>query len=79
VKRDEGEISVASSGEEVAVEPDEGGDGGERGWSSTDVKARLYLLLVPFMWGSYGPALRFIYSQPLAPSASIITLSRKGM
>lgn len=50
----------------------------EQGGLSEGLKARIYLFLVPFMWGTYGPALRFIYSQPLAPSASIITLSRKG-
>lgn len=87
VNRDEGESYVASTVEKsdvVVVESEEisGQDGdGEAslGWLSTHVKARLYLLLVPFMWGTYGPALRFIYSQPMAPSASIITLSRKGM
>ena len=51
----------------------------ERVWLSPDLQARVYLLLVPFLWGTYGPALRFIYSQPHAPSASIITLSRKCM
>lgn len=50
----------------------------EQGGLSEGLKARIYLFLVPFLWGTYGPALRFIYSQPLAPSASIITLSRKG-
>lgn len=74
VKRDDGDRFLTSSVEEVAVEAQKEGDSP---WLSTNVKARLYLLLVPFMWGTYGPALRFIYSQPLAPSASIITLSRK--
>lgn len=50
----------------------------EQGGLSEGLKARIYLFSVPFLWGTYGPALRFIYSQPLAPSASIITLSRKG-
>lgn len=44
-----------------------------------DLKARVWLLLVPFLWGTYGPALRFIYQQPVPPSASIITVSRNGM
>jgi hypothetical protein len=80
-----GEGDAASSVDErgaVAVESEEGGGEGEGeggAWWSRDLKARLYLVLVPFLWGTYGPALRFIYSQPHAPSASIITLSRKGM
>lgn len=94
VKRGDVDSNVVSSvtmSDEVIVESEQGGvvgeadrdreskqEAGEENWFSTCQKARLYLLLVPFLWGTYGPALRFIYSQPLAPSASIITLSRKG-
>lgn len=93
VKRGDVDSNVVSSvtmSDEVIVESEQGGvvgeadrdreskqEAGEENWFSTCQKARLYLLLVPFLWGTYGPALRFIYSQPLAPSASIITLSRK--
>ncbi|KAG0594713.1 hypothetical protein M758_UG102300 [Ceratodon purpureus] len=69
---EEREVEVVETGEE-----DGEGAGEGRVWLTTDLKARLYLVLVPFLWGTYGPALRFIYSQPHAPSASIITLSRK--
>lgn len=78
VQRGEGDGNVGFSVEarDVAVVDSLGED--SRRSVERGLKARLYLLLVPFMWGTYGPALRFIYSQPHAPSASIITLSRKG-
>lgn len=69
VKLRDGDSKITTTTTEKSVAAEELSEG---------LKARIYLFLVPFMWGTYGPALRFIYSQPLAPSASIITLSRKG-
>jgi len=38
--------------------------------------ARLYLCLVPLCWGTYNPALRFLYSQPHPPSPGELSATR---
>ncbi|KAI5075485.1 hypothetical protein GOP47_0009561 [Adiantum capillus-veneris] len=41
--------------------------------------ARFLLLLVSVFWGTYGPAVRYVYAQPHPPSPSILTLARKAV
>ena len=38
-----------------------------------DVLAQLSLLCVAFIWGTYTPALRFLYQTPGPPSAAVLT------
>lgn len=47
-------------------------------WESKSA-ARILLLLVPVFWGTYGPAVRYVYEQPYSPSPSVLTLARKAV
>ncbi len=41
--------------------------------AGVDVLAQLSLLAVAFIWGTYTPALRFLYQTPGPPSAAVLT------
>ncbi|MCO5559610.1 hypothetical protein L7F22_013211 [Adiantum nelumboides] len=50
-----------------------------KGFWETKGTARFLLLLVSVFWGTYGPAIRYVYLQPHPPSPSILTLARKAV
>ena len=53
---------------------DDDGDGAPQGSPpGVDVLAQLSLLGVAFIWGTYTPALRFLYQTPGPPSAAVLT------
>ncbi|KAH6558156.1 hypothetical protein KP509_1Z076500 [Ceratopteris richardii] len=41
--------------------------------------SRIVLIFVSVFWGTYGPAVRFVYEQPNAPSPSLLLLLRKAL
>eukprot|EP00899_Mesostigma_viride_P028004 jgi/Mesvir1/8389/Mv12634-RA.1 len=44
-----------------------------------NVQAKLNLLCVPLLWGTFGPALKFVYSANSPPSANDLTVLRSGL
>ena len=53
--------------------PDSEDDGAHSKPPGLDVVAQLSLLGVAFIWGTYTPALRFLYQTPGPPSAAVLT------
>ncbi|GAQ81397.1 hypothetical protein KFL_000790220 [Klebsormidium nitens] len=48
-------------------------------WQLSRGKAELVLFLVPLLWGTYGPAIKYIYENPGPPSVSILTTLRSAL